>query len=310
MWAMESSGPGRRVRWFRFAERRKATHRLARNGMGLDRLFTPITYKKKPLGVFFSNTKHMQKEGKHSSTTSLSCAHVFFSSILWLCQPLSSHRPLYIHRSLALLLSPFPSCLLTISCEIHSTPLPVSTSLPSYLGFVQLTAASVCTPGSMAECKRGDGGGMSPSSSMDSSTHPVLSTTSSGCRPASRRDLSTDLQLGLSLSPASSSLLVAETKSIPSTPRNQVLPDWPPIKPFLRSALTASARRRRTLFVKVYMEGVPIGRKLDLLLLDGYDSLLAKLRHMFKTPITYKLKTCCHISLYYCIVWRRLLVAL
>jgi hypothetical protein len=34
------------------------------------------------------------------------------------------------------------------------------------------------------------------------------------------------------------------------------------------------------------MEGVPIGRKLDLLLLDGYDSLLAKLRHMFKTPIT------------------------
>ncbi|KAG0537374.1 hypothetical protein BDA96_03G143700 [Sorghum bicolor] len=139
----------------------------------------------------------------------------------------------------------------------------------------------------MAECK--DSSGRSPSSSMDSSTHPVLSTTSSGCRPAARRDdLSTDLQLGLSLSPASSSLLVAESKrSIPSTPRNQVLPDWPPIKPFLRSALTASARRRRTLFVKVYMEGVPIGRKLDLLLLDGYDSLLAKLRHMFKASITY-----------------------
>ncbi|XP_039810337.1 auxin-responsive protein IAA4-like isoform X1 [Panicum virgatum] len=142
----------------------------------------------------------------------------------------------------------------------------------------------------MAECKRGGGGGggRSPSSSMDSSTHPVLSTTSSGCRPAGRRDLSTDLQLGLSLSPASSSLLLAaETTTIPSTPRNQVHPDWPPIKPFLRSALMASARRRRTLFVKVYMEGVPIGRKLDLLLLEGYDSLLAKLRHMFKTPITY-----------------------
>nr|CAB3472921.1 unnamed protein product [Digitaria exilis] len=139
----------------------------------------------------------------------------------------------------------------------------------------------------MAECKSGDDdGGRSPSSSMDSSTHPALSTTSSGCRPASRRDLSTDLQLGLSLSPASS-LLAVETKSIPSTPRNQVLPDWPPIKPFLRSALAASARRRRTLFVKVYMEGVPIGRKLDLLLLEGYESLLAKLCHMFKTPITY-----------------------
>ncbi|KAL6850001.1 hypothetical protein ACP4OV_020628 [Aristida adscensionis] len=137
----------------------------------------------------------------------------------------------------------------------------------------------------MAECKGGEG---SPTSSMDSSTHPVLSTTPSGCRPA-RRDLSTDLQLGLSLS-SSSSLLAAgaaESKSIPSKQRNQVLSDWPPIKPFLRSALTASARKRRTLFVKVYMEGVPIGRKLDLLLLDGYGSLLVKLCHMFKTTITY-----------------------
>jgi auxin-responsive protein IAA len=74
--------------------------------------------------------------------------------------------------------------------------------------------------------------------------------------------------------------------------------DWPPIKPFLRSALQKAsaaggggARRRRTLFVKVYMEGVPIGRKLDLLLLDGYDSLLIKLCHMFKTPITCKYAT-------------------
>ncbi|XP_062208390.1 auxin-responsive protein IAA4-like [Phragmites australis] len=134
----------------------------------------------------------------------------------------------------------------------------------------------------MAERKGRD---RSPSSSMDSSTHPVLSSTSSGCRPA-RRDLRTDLQLGLSLV-TSSSLLAAESKSIPSTPRNQVLSDWPPVKPFLRSALTASACRRRTLFVKVYMEGVPIGRKLDLLLLDGYDSLLAKLCQMFKTLIKY-----------------------
>ncbi|GJN32124.1 hypothetical protein PR202_gb20601 [Eleusine coracana subsp. coracana] len=135
----------------------------------------------------------------------------------------------------------------------------------------------------MAECK--GGGDRSPSSSMDSSTHPVLSTTSSGCQPA-RRDLSTDLHLGLSLSSASS-LLAPDTKSIPSKPRNQVPLDWPPIKPFLKRTLTASARRRRTLFVKVYMEGVPIGRKLDLLLLDGYDSLLTKLCHMFKTSITY-----------------------
>ncbi|XP_008673943.1 auxin-responsive protein IAA4 [Zea mays] len=144
----------------------------------------------------------------------------------------------------------------------------------------------------MAECKDDDSGRRSPSSSMDSSTHPpALSTASSASRrPPERRDqLSPDLQLGLSLSPASSALLVAETNNsiVPSTPRNQALPDWPPIKPFLRSALTASARRRRTLFVKVYMEGVPIGRKLDMLLLDGYSSLLAKLCHMFKASITY-----------------------
>lgn len=33
------------------------------------------------------------------------------------------------------------------------------------------------------------------------------------------------------------------------------------------------------------MEGVPIGRKLDLLLLDGYDGLLALLGRMFKASI-------------------------
>lgn len=140
----------------------------------------------------------------------------------------------------------------------------------------------------MAECKGRD---RSPSSSMDSSTHPALSTASAACWPT-RPDLSTDLRLGLSLSTSlsssSSSLQAAE--SIPSMPRNQVLLSWPPIKPFLRSALASSASRRRrqqTLFVKVYMEGLPIGRKLDLLLLDGYDSLLVKLCNMFKTPITY-----------------------
>jgi auxin-responsive protein IAA len=33
------------------------------------------------------------------------------------------------------------------------------------------------------------------------------------------------------------------------------------------------------------MEGVPIGRKLDLLLLDGYDGLLSLLGRMFKASI-------------------------
>lgn len=77
------------------------------------------------------------------------------------------------------------------------------------------------------------------------------------------------------------------------------------IKPFLRSTLTTTTTMRpaaspdpaygrsggagghgqQTLFVKVYMEGVPIGRKLDLLLLDGYDGLLAILGRMFNASI-------------------------
>ncbi|KAM3407035.1 hypothetical protein ACQJBY_000841 [Aegilops geniculata] len=76
------------------------------------------------------------------------------------------------------------------------------------------------------------------------------------------------------------------------------------INPFLRSTLTTTTMRptapspdpayerggggshgRQSLFVKVYMEGVPIGRKLDLLLLDGYEGLLALLGRMFKASI-------------------------
>jgi hypothetical protein len=68
------------------------------------------------------------------------------------------------------------------------------------------------------------------------------------------------------------------------------------IKPFLRSALTTTTdipacgrsgggHGQHSLFVKVYMEGVPIGRKLDLLLLDGYDGLLSLLGRMFKASI-------------------------
>jgi hypothetical protein len=70
------------------------------------------------------------------------------------------------------------------------------------------------------------------------------------------------------------------------------------IKSFHRSALTTTTATdipaykrgggghgQQSLFVKVYMEGVPIGRKLDLLLLDGYDGLLALLARMFKASI-------------------------
>ncbi|KAM7275966.1 hypothetical protein ACFE04_017832 [Oxalis oulophora] len=40
-----------------------------------------------------------------------------------------------------------------------------------------------------------------------------------------------------------------------------------------------------TLYVKVYMEGIPIGRKLDLLALNGYHHLVTTLDYMFNTNI-------------------------
>ncbi|KAH0462694.1 hypothetical protein IEQ34_010269 [Dendrobium chrysotoxum] len=121
--------------------------------------------------------------------------------------------------------------------------------------------------------------GNSPSSSIDSSSEPSLSTESSSSL-AAKGDLSTDLRLGLS------------TSASQSTPLNlrEHLPDWPPIKPLLRSALAEREAYRNhhktgRFFVKVYMEGIPIGRKLDLLAHDSYRSLINTLRRMFRTKI-------------------------
>ncbi|XP_009414926.2 auxin-responsive protein IAA4-like isoform X2 [Musa acuminata AAA Group] len=105
----------------------------------------------------------------------------------------------------------------------------------------------------------------SPSSSIDSSSsHPALCTTSSIFQ--TRRDLlSTDLKLGLGLS--ASALHGCSSKE--------------------RSTLEEKVHRShsKTFFVKVYMEGLPIGRKLDLFSHSGYDSLTRTLRRMFRTTI-------------------------
>ncbi|CAF1933573.1 hypothetical protein HID58_067945 [Brassica napus] len=65
--------------------------------------------------------------------------------------------------------------------------------------------------------------------------------------------------------------------------------DWPPIKPRLRDTLKSLRLRQRgyntALFIKVYMEGVPIGRKLDLSTFSGYESLLENLSGMFDTSV-------------------------
>ncbi|KAI4344685.1 hypothetical protein L6164_011883 [Bauhinia variegata] len=128
----------------------------------------------------------------------------------------------------------------------------------------------------------------SSSSSIDSSNHPsaiatpASSSSSNVCRNSRSNsigmDFSTDLRLGLSISsPPSSS----------SIPREQSL-DWPPIKSTLRSRLVgknSQLSQQPFLFVKVYMEGIPIGRKLNLLAHHSYDGLVRALGHMFKTTI-------------------------
>lgn len=188
----------------------------------------------------------------------------------------------------------------------------------------------------------------SSSSSIDSSNHPDLddllpkpSGSSSSslphkikinggtiCRNSSRSthtrtDLSTDLRLGLSISPSHHSDLSSTTSS-PSRyvigSRSYVLPqmilncfwltnpllysvhfffreeallNWPPIKSILRSTLSGKAdnyhHQNSSLFVKVYMEGIPIGRKLNLFSHDGYNALITTLSLMFKTTILCKL---------------------
>lgn len=47
----------------------------------------------------------------------------------------------------------------------------------------------------------------------------------------------------------------------------------------------AEGSENTTLYVKVYMEGHPIGRKLDVLSHDGYEDLIATLDHMFNTNV-------------------------
>ncbi|CAL0330246.1 unnamed protein product [Lupinus luteus] len=133
----------------------------------------------------------------------------------------------------------------------------------------------------------------SSSSSIDSSNHPskspppsssmCLSRACRRCSTTKNNDLSTDLRLGLSISQSSHSELAFN-----STPREQTY-DWPPIKSILRSTLVEKQNQHRpSLFVKVYMEGIPIGRKLNLLAHHSYDGLVKALGYMFRIIILCK----------------------
>lgn len=129
----------------------------------------------------------------------------------------------------------------------------------------------------------------SSSSSIDSNYHPSKtpppppsSSPSSSVVCRNRTDLSTDLRLGLSISPSFQS-----ESPFNSTPREESF-DWPPIKSILRSTLVGKQShlsQRPSLFVKVYKEGIPIGRKLNLMAHYSYDGLVNTLGHMFRTTI-------------------------
>ncbi|MBA0861241.1 hypothetical protein Goshw_026037 [Gossypium schwendimanii] len=108
------------------------------------------------------------------------------------------------------------------------------------------------------------------SSSLGSSNHFDSSSTATAASSSSQRDHNTDLSLGLSIS--TSPLYARKQRS--------------PIKPLLRRELAEQDEcNSATFYVKVYMEGIPIGRKVDLLDRRSYCDLIKTLEHMFNTNL-------------------------
>ncbi|KAF7818070.1 auxin-responsive protein IAA30 [Senna tora] len=118
-------------------------------------------------------------------------------------------------------------------------------------------------------------GSSSSSSSISSSNHPLLSTASSLTH--FNPHLPTDLRLGLSIS---------ATQHVPSSSissRGQPS-DWTAIQRCEATEVNEYGDHS-SLFVKVYMEGIPIGRKLNLVAHAGYHDLVKTLERMFDTTI-------------------------
>ncbi|GMI98937.1 indole-3-acetic acid inducible 20 [Hibiscus trionum] len=104
----------------------------------------------------------------------------------------------------------------------------------------------------------------SPSSSFGSSSNDHFGF-STAAAPSSM-DFGTDLRLGLSIS---------------------TTPPYARERPTLRRVFGEEENEcnSATFFVKVYMEGIPIGRKLDLLAHHNYCDLIRTLQLMFNTNI-------------------------
>ncbi|RDX70405.1 Auxin-responsive protein IAA30, partial [Mucuna pruriens] len=120
----------------------------------------------------------------------------------------------------------------------------------------------------------------SSSSSITSFRNPSNSTASSLTHQNSE-DLRTDLRLGLSIS---------ATQHVGSSFSGGY---WQPMQPHLSSSQATEVNDcsdHSSFFVKVYMEGIPIGRKLNLLVHDGYHELVKSLEQMFDTTILWGTK--------------------
>ncbi|XP_062084811.1 auxin-responsive protein IAA30-like [Humulus lupulus] len=107
------------------------------------------------------------------------------------------------------------------------------------------------------------------------------------------RDLSTDLKLGLSLSP-SQTPRGEQSSEWPSTSINGHQQPAPEAHPVMEEeeeeesdeyCVNGNNNGNGSLYVKVYMEGHPIGRKLNVLAHHDYHDLITTLDHMFNTNI-------------------------
>ncbi|KAL9318781.1 hypothetical protein ACSQ67_015298 [Phaseolus vulgaris] len=102
----------------------------------------------------------------------------------------------------------------------------------------------------------------SSSSSITSCRNNPSNSTASSLTHQHSQDLRTDLRLGLSIS---------ATQHVGSSSSGG---PWQPMLPHLSSFSQATevndCSDHTSFFVKVYMEGIPIGRKLNLLAHDGY----------------------------------------
>ncbi|KAK7284506.1 hypothetical protein RJT34_19252 [Clitoria ternatea] len=125
----------------------------------------------------------------------------------------------------------------------------------------------------MGKAKASTSSSSSISSSTNNHHHHLFISTASSLSHLNPQELPTDLSLGLAISTTQHL-----TSSISRGQRQRQ-----PNHPLVNSSQAAEVND--CFFVKVYMEGIPIGRKLNILAHEGYYELVKTLEHMFDTTI-------------------------